>query len=235
MRNDWLDERLQAIAALIPEGAAWVADIGADHGRLACALLTVRPELRMVVADISADSLAKARRLLAARGLEERVRFAVADGLKALAGQPVQAIVLAGMGAETLQGILAAPGADEAVGAARVILQANVDVPMLRRWLTEHGYALEAEAVAAAAGRYYVILCARRGTAAPLDDKACALGPCLLAERPPEFMPYLRWRKKVLTRVAQRLQTTADLTKPDLAARLAACLREIAWIEEELL
>lgn len=236
MPETFLDERLAMIARRVDARAQWVADIGSDHGRLACALLAERPTLRMIVADISADSLSKARLLLSARGLSHRAEFCVADGLDALKGRQgasVDAIVLAGMGAKTIREILAAGRAR--IGEAVLILQPNVDAPKLRGWLTAHGFVICGEDIARANGRFYVILSARCGASPELTPKQKALGPCLLTERPAAFMPYLQWRKRVLTHVAGRLAAAQEPARAHLAVRYAACVQELAWIEEELL
>ena len=68
MRLPALDERLACAAALFP-ACEYGADIGADHGRLSCALLASGKCRRMCVADISAESLEKAKRLLRLHGL----------------------------------------------------------------------------------------------------------------------------------------------------------------------
>ena len=232
-----LDERLEALAELSAQacpahGASLVADIGADHGRLACALLQRLPGLRMIVSDVSADSLDKARRLLAAEGLAERAVLRVADGLAALAGERPDAVVVAGMGAKTIREIVLA-GA-QAIGDARLILQPNLDAPRLRAFLCAHGFPLEAERIVRAAGRSYVILCARRGACVTLDAKACAIGPCLMAERPPGYAKYLRWRHGVASRVLARLADAHDGQRQGVAARRASLLQEICWLEEEL-
>ena len=56
-----LCKRLQAVLELTPRGEP-VADIGCDHGRLACALLQ-RGAPWVTAVDISEPSLEKARRL----------------------------------------------------------------------------------------------------------------------------------------------------------------------------
>lgn len=235
MPDAFLDERLAIIGRRVNAQAQWVADIGADHGRLACALLTERPALRMIVTDISEDSLSKARLLLTNRGLAHRAEFCVADGLHALKGRnenSVDAIVLAGMGAKTIREILEAGLA--LIGGATLILQPNLDAPKLRGWLNAHGFVLCSEDIARANGRFYVILCARLGSSPVLTPKQRALGPCLLAERPAAFVPYLQWRKRVLTHVAGRLAAVQEPERAHLAERRAACMQELAWIEEEL-
>jgi len=241
LREDWLDTRLQAVAACVDAEAALVADIGADHGRLACALLTARPALRMIVADVSAGSLAKAQKLLEARGLLQRTELRVADGLDALAALGAggvsaapDAIIIAGMGGATIRGILArglaAEGLQSAICGAKLILQPNIEAPLLREWLCIHGFPLCEETVARASGRFYVILCARRGAPMTLTPLQRALGPCLLAHRPKAFAGYLRWHGQVLARTLSRLRRARERD----AAREAEIAREIAWIKDVL-
>ena len=77
------------------------ADIGCDHGFLTAKLLETVPNLTMLASDVSAPSLEKARRLLAARGLSGRATLAVADGLSAI-DRLVDAVMILGMGAGTI-------------------------------------------------------------------------------------------------------------------------------------
>ena len=229
LREDWLDARLGAIAALVDEEAELVADIGADHGRLACALLATRPGLRLIVADISAGSLSKAQRLLERRGFSNRAEFRVANGLRALGeAERPGAIVLAGMGGATIRDILATEGSAKAVGGAKLILQPNVEAPLLREWLCANGFPLCGETVARANGRYYVILCARRGAPVELTPRERALGPCLLARSPAAYEGYLRWRGQVLVRALSSLRAARRRDE----AREREIALEIAWIKE---
>ena len=58
-----------------------VVDVGTGSGCIALALASEFPEADYLGLDISADAVALARENATACGLEERVRFAVADGL----------------------------------------------------------------------------------------------------------------------------------------------------------
>ena len=93
-----LDKRLSAVAGLFPV-CKYGVDIGADHGRLACWLLGQGICQRMIISDISPDSLNKARRLLARHGLHNRADFVVADGLAAVTKR-VDTVVIAGIGGD---------------------------------------------------------------------------------------------------------------------------------------
>lgn len=118
------------------------ADIGCDHGFLTAKLLETVPNLTMLASDVSAPSLEKARRLLAARGLSGRATLAVADGLSAI-DRLVDAVMILGMGAGTILKIVS-EGRDK-IGGAALIVQANVDLPLLRGGLAELGFAVQKE------------------------------------------------------------------------------------------
>lgn len=227
MRDLVLDERLETLAALVGD-AATAADIGADHGLLACALLERMPARRMIVSDISAPSLDKARRLLGERGLLDRARLCVADGLGGL-DAPVEAIVIAGMGGGTIRAILEA-GRDR-IENARLVLQPNLDADRLRADLCAGGFVIEDERVALCAGRYYPIICARQGVSAPLAAREAFLGPVLLRTRPARYADYLAWMRGVrlgeLARVRQGRSARAQARRRELD-------EQIAWIEEAL-
>ena len=138
-----LDERLSAAAELAREALAGreapvAADVGCDHGFLTAKLLETVPGLTMLASDVSAPSLEKARRLLGARGLSERANITVADGLSAV-DRPVDAVMILGMGAGTILKIVAE--GRKKIGGAALIVQANVDLPLLRGGLAELGFA----------------------------------------------------------------------------------------------
>ena len=152
-----LDERLSAAAELAREALAGreapvAADVGCDHGFLTAKLLETVPGLTMLASDVSAPSLEKARRLLGARGLSERANITVADGLSAV-DRPVDAVMILGMGAGTILKIVAE--GREKIGGAALIVQANVDLPLLRGGLAELGFAIQKEVYCRAAGRHY--------------------------------------------------------------------------------
>ena len=205
--------RKEAILSLVPQ-CRLGAEIGADPGLISAHLLRENRCGHMVVSDISAASLAKARRLFLLHGLTARAALRVADGLDALCGlaEKPAAVVIAGMGAQSIAGILAR--GSEAWDGTAFVLQPNPDPPYLRRWLAAHGFAIEAERLAFEGGRYYVAMRARRG-ASDYTPKELLLGPCLLRDKPALWQPYLRWRRDCLR--------AARDTGP-----------QTAWIEEEM-
>lgn len=228
-----LDERLAGAAALVLDCLRGkerprAADIGCDHGYLTAYLLERCPRLRVVASDVSAPSLEKARRLLAEKGLLARAELAVADGLAALR-EPVDAAVMAGMGAKTILGIVEA-GRDR-LGEAALIVQANVDLPLLRMGLARLGYGIERECFSQAAGRQYVTLLARPSRAAALTEREALLGAALGGVRDEGQRAYFTWQRRVRRGEMERV---ASLRRPSAQERMRQNDRELTWISEAL-
>ena len=99
-----LQPRLQLLADMVPEGCR-LADVGTDHGYLPVYLLQRRRIRGAVAADIGAEPLAHARRTAEAYGVTG-IDFRLCDGLRDIAPDEVDTVVIAGMGGETIIAIL---------------------------------------------------------------------------------------------------------------------------------
>lgn len=228
-----LDERLGAIAELVLEAlegieAPCAADIGCDHGRLTAHLLERRQDLMMIASDVSAPSLEKARQLLLARGLSDRAETVVADGLAGVK-VPVHAMIMAGMGAETILRII--EEGREKIGGAALIMQANVDLPLLRAMLAQKGYIIEREVFSCAAGRRYATMLARRGEAKELTSREALLGTAVGGARDEGQRAYFIWQRGVRVR---EMEKVAPLVSENAAARMEKNDRELTWIAEAI-
>ncbi|MEG1605938.1 MAG: class I SAM-dependent methyltransferase [Clostridia bacterium] len=187
-----LDARLNAVYDLTPP-CDLAADIGTDHGYLGAHLLETGRCARVRFTDVSAASLQKAEALMREMGLSDRADFCLGDGAEALEG-PVDAVILAGMGAETICGILSRGRAK--LGTAALVLQPNVDAPLLRAYLEESGYAIADEMLARANGRFYVVISAAPGQMR-LSETERVVGPVLAKKQPKELADYARARVRV--------------------------------------
>ena len=228
-----LDERLGAIAALVLEQmegkmTPQAADIGCDHGQLTAYLLERHSSLRMLAGDVSAPSLEKAKKLMAARNLSDRVRFAVADGLGAI-DVPMDVIVMAGMGAETILRIISQ--GLKRIGDAALIVQSNVDLPMLRSGLAELGFAVEREVFCCAGGRHYVTMCARAAAAKALSEREQLLGSAVNGVADEAQRAYFAWQRSVRVR---EMEKVAALHSANAQARMERNSRELGWMTEAM-
>ena len=228
-----LDERLSAIAALVLEAirgkaAPCAADIGCDHGQLTAHLLMRCPELFMIASDISAPSLEKAKKLLTMRGLSERALVTVADGLEGI-DRPVDAIVIAGMGAETILKII--EEGREKIGGAALIVQSNVDLPFLRAELAHAGFWMEKEVYTRAGGRRYVTMLVRVGEAEEIDERRALLGTAAGGVQNEEQYAYFTWQRDVRVR---EMSMVAGLSSQKAKERMEKNSRELAMISEAM-
>ena len=232
-RPPQLDERLTAAFEMVPS-CGICADIGADHGRLSAALLLSGRVQHVLAADVSAKALAKAKARLMALGLLSRATLAVADGLQALQMAPqgrADCICVLGMGGETIAGILLRGRA--ALQGATLVLGAQTELPLLRQAVCEAGYRIRQEAVAEAAGRFYVLMQATPAAQeeAGYDDRQLLLGPCLLIERPEQWMAVLCRRKQLLEAAWEAMR---QASAPKDAARLLEVEKELSYMREVL-
>lgn len=187
-----LDPRLSMIAEMVGHVKSY-ADIGCDHGRLGAFLLQRGWIEQAFLMDISESSLDKARALIRLLDLEPRTRFIVGDGAEGLC-EPVEAVVIAGMGGTTAAGII--ERGREKLGDARLVLQANVAVPELRQRLSGAGYYIHDEKIVRDGRRQYVILEARPG-ASSYTEEELEVGPVLLREKPQALADYAAFRLHV--------------------------------------
>ncbi len=228
-----LDERLGAIAQMVLEEAQdkehpVAADIGCDHGQLTAYLLERCEHLSMIASDVSAPSLEKAKRLLAQKKLDSRAKVVVADGLAGI-DRPVDAIVIAGMGAQTILSIVRE--GREKIGSAALIVQSNVDLPLLRAGLAELGFAVEREVFTLAAGRHYATMIARAAQASQLDARQALLGTADNGVKSEGQRAYFAWQRSVRVREMDGL---AALGSDKAKARMETNSRELNWMAEAM-
>jgi tRNA (adenine22-N1)-methyltransferase len=135
------------IASYVGAGES-VADIGSDHGYLPIWLTREGVSPFVIMTDIAEGPLSIARGNAERYGIAD---FRLGNGLEPLLPGEVDAVVIAGMGGETIMGIMSA---DPAVTSsfAKYILQPRTKAELLRSWLAER-YEIVAENEATERGR----------------------------------------------------------------------------------
>ena len=221
-----LGPRLRAIADLVPPDCRCLADIGTDHGYVPAALLLAGRVGRAVAADVGALPLDHARRTAARCGVEDRMDLRLGDGLSVLSPGEPDVIVIAGMGGDTIAGILAA--APWSRDGPLLLLQPMSRAHELRRWLPERGYAVRAETRVPDKGVLYPLLSAAGGTMAPASEAQAWGG--FLVEGDPLWGRYLSDRILRLRRAAAGLERARD---PALAVKRTALLSAAAALEQK--
>lgn len=165
-----LDTRLQGIAQLIRPGSR-VADIGTDHAHLPVWLVEQGICPSAIASDLRAGPAAAAKKNITAAGLTDRIAVRIGDGLQPIRPGEAEDLVIAGMGGETIAGILA--GAAWAKdGRYRWILQPMTRPEELRRYLLTNGYHIEQERIIQEDHRLYVVMTAVYTAAEPVEEEA---------------------------------------------------------------
>jgi len=150
-----LTQRLEAIKNRIkPDGR--VIDVGTDHGMLPVYLIERGLARHVTATDINPDPLDKARKLAAEHGLTDSIDFVLTDGLVGVSPD-ADTVVIAGMGGETMIGILAAAPWLRGRG-VQLILQPQSKQRELTVWLGENGYNIIGGSLVRERDKYYVII-----------------------------------------------------------------------------
>ncbi len=188
-----LGARLAAILDMLGTRKT-VADIGADHGRLAVALLQQQRAQRVIASDISDLSLHKARSLARTCNMEALMDFRVADGLTGLQQNEADALVLAGMGGALIARIFET-SPEIAQTAGRIVMQPMRGTAELRYYLHHNGFCIEDERIVCESGRYYQILAARYGEPEEIPEGfpegVYKFGWVMVQKRDPLLLPLL--------------------------------------------
>lgn len=170
-----LDARLAAAAELVRPGQP-VADIGCDHGKLSAYLACTGRARRVIAADLRPGPLSTAQKTCEEAGCLAHVELRLGDGLSVLAPGEAQAVVIAGVSAQTAIEMLTAAPWVKAEKTQLVLIPAT-KAPVLRRWLWENSFSLNAERLVCAAHRWYAVMDAvYTGQAKRPTDAECLLG-----------------------------------------------------------
>ena len=197
-----LSRRLSDIVALVPR-CARVLDIGSDHGHVTSWLLENGVAQTAVATDIHADPAEITRRYLRRQGMIDRAEVIHTDGLHGIELKEGDAVILSGLGGLEMIRILTEALADH--GGAfpariRFILQPQRSAEELRIFLNRSGFLFEEERISIDRDRYYCILALVWTGSDPAEYSLgeLVLGPCILRDRPGEFIRYLTHEKNVL-------------------------------------
>ena len=154
-----MNKRLAAICRMIPEGRG-VIDVGTDHAYLPVQLYKNGYQGNLFASDIREGPLRAARAAVEKADADAAVTLSLCDGLDACPPEKIDTIVIAGMGGDTICGIL-----DRAEWCWQpeylLLLQPMTKPEVLRYWLINNGFLLEQEDIVEDCGILYQIIAAR--------------------------------------------------------------------------
>jgi tRNA (adenine22-N1)-methyltransferase len=246
-----LSKRLQAIADFVTTGFR-VADIGSDHGMLPVYLLQAGKCPAAIAGELNRGPYEAAVKQAAAAGLSQRLSVRQGDGLAVLQPGEADTITIAGMGGSLMSGILEAGRlAGKLEGVRELVLQPNVGEDLVREWLLQHNWFLQAETILEEDGKIYEVLHAAKTADAREQNERIydgaflqvpytgeqkqaiikAMGPYLL--RRPLPVLHVKWRQE-LAKLAGICERMSGSALPESAAKLEQFRAQIRTIEEVL-
>lgn len=178
-----LGPRMELCAGLIRRGKK-LCDVGADHAYLPIWLLKSGAVKRALASDVNPGPLETAAQNARRYGVADRLVLRRSDGLRAIAAEEAEDIVIAGMGGELILRIVGeTPWLRDPE--KLLVLQPMSSARELRTGLRDMGFEIVEERAAEDAGRAYTAFSARYiGTLPPLSGQEALLYPYLGKLRP---------------------------------------------------
>lgn len=205
-----MTERLKEILQNIPT-CDWFADVGCDHGYIAKAMLDCGKCRRVVISDVSAKCLEKAKKLLEAELADGSAQAVVSDGFKLI--PTVDCALIAGMGGQEIIKILkAAPFLPQSL-----VLQPMKNQPSVREYVVGAGYRVLKDYTFYSGGEYYTLMVLEAGKDVLTDDEI-EWGRTNLISRPAAFLRMLEEQTKKLRFIAAS-KDLSESTRKELIAR----------------
>lgn len=169
-----MNARLQLIASLIPSGVGF-ADIGTDHGYLPAYMARKGYAGHIIASDVKPAPLSTAVATARDEAVEDKISFRLCDGLDGIEASKIDTIVIAGMGGDTISGIL--DRAEWCMDSRYLLLlQPMTKAEILRYWLVNNEFEIVAEHLLRDNGEIYQVISARFGGNTPLSDAELFVG-----------------------------------------------------------
>lgn len=239
MKAERLSKRLDQVAQMITQtslDSIRLADIGSDHAYLP-AYLALQDQIEWAIAgEVAQGPFQSAQATIDSYQLQDKIQARLGDGFEVVQVEDqINLATICGMGGSLIINILEG-GYARKVLPDHLVLQANNQVPQLRRYLQGLNYQLIDEALVEEKGQIYQILQAQVSDQPQvLSDRQVFFGPFQLSQGGPIFTRYWQNELDHRLKIRQQMQgrSQASLTDQD-RAKFQAIDQEITWIKEVL-
>ena len=175
-----LSKRLEVVSGFIKDNTK-IIDIGCDHGLLSIYLAQKYKNIKIIASDVNKNALSSAINNIKNMGLQDRIETRLGKGLEVVKPEEIDTIVIAGMGSNTIVGILKY-SEDKLKNVKNIIVQSNTDLYFLRKNITSIGYYIEDEVLVEDKGIIYTVIKFSKGKK-KYNYKELYLGPILLTKK----------------------------------------------------
>ena len=174
-----LSLRLKEISNYIPDNIKMV-DIGCDHALLDIYLYKNRKNIKIIASDVNENALNQAKVNIKKYKLDNVIETRVSDGLNNISKDEIDTIVMSGMGAHTIVGILHM-NLKKLENVENIIIQSNNHIDFLRKKITELNYYIDSEKLVKDNSIIYTIIAFKKGRK-KYNKIELYFGPYLLKE-----------------------------------------------------
>lgn len=179
-----LSKRLEVVSSFIKDSSK-IVDIGCDHGLLSIYLAGIYKNIKIIASDVNKNALSSAINNIKKYKLEDRIETRLGSGLDVVSPEEIDTVVIAGMGSNTIVGILKY-SKDKLVNVNNIIVQSNTDLYFLRKNITSIGYYIEDEILVEDKNIIYTVIKFTKGKK-KYSYKELYLGPILLEKNDNSF------------------------------------------------
>lgn len=180
-----LSKRLKVVADYVDDNSK-VIDIGCDHGLLSIYLVNNKKNIKVIASDINDNALSSAKSNIRECKLEDKIDIRLGKGLEVVSPEEIDTIVIAGMGSNTIVGILKY-AKDKLKYVDNIIIQSNTDLYFLRKNITKLGYYIEDETLVEDKNIIYTVIKFKKGRKR-YNYKELYLGPILINKKDKLFI-----------------------------------------------
>lgn len=174
-----LSKRLEAVANFVEDNSK-VVDIGCDHGLLSIYLVNKYKNIKVIASDVNENALSSAKNNIKLYKLENKIETRLGNGLDVITKDEIDTIIISGMGANTIVGILKY-NTSKLSNVKNIIIQSNTDLYFLRKNITKLGYYIEDEVLVKDKNIIYTIIKFSKGKK-KYNYKELYLGPILICK-----------------------------------------------------
>lgn len=203
-----LNKRLNAIKDLI-EPCDVLMDVGSDHGFLPLYLLTHKIIKKAIIGDLNCGPLEQAKKNFSNYTNLNTV-FIVSNGISSYLDN-LDAVVIAGMGFETIQNIII-QDMNRYKNISQIIIQSNTKIEKLREFLNINKFSIIDEQIIKDRKYYYSVIKVNYDkNCITLSQKELLFGPILIKKNSEVFKDYLKFNKSVEEKILKAQNKESSL------------------------
>lgn len=172
-----LSKRLEVVSSYVNDNSK-IIDIGCDHGLLSIYLAKKYNNIKIIASDVNENALGNAINNIRKEHLEDRIETRLGSGLDVVTPDEIDTVVISGMGANTIVGILKY-STDKLINVKDIIIQSNTDLYFLRKNVIKLGYYIEDETLVEDSNIMYTVIKFSKGKRR-YNYRQLYLGPILI-------------------------------------------------------